>query len=113
MKIINVTRNTVLADNAIVAKTLLSRIIGLLNRKSLNQGEALVITHCSSIHTIFMRFSIDVLFVDKENKVIKAISNLKPFRLTYIYPRSSYVIELPTGTIESTHTQETDELKRF
>jgi hypothetical protein len=57
-----------------------------------------------------MRFPIDVLFVDKHNQVIKAISSLIPARRTYIYFNSAFVIELPTGTLESTSTQERDVL---
>lgn len=110
MKIVNKTKGTILADKAIIAHSYSRRIIGLLNRKNLNQGEALIIDPCSSIHTFFMQFAIDVIFVDKENKVIKTISCLKPFRLTPIYWQGKLVIELPAGTIKSTHTQDGDTL---
>lgn len=108
MKIINKTKNTVLAQNTVVADTVFRRIKGLLGRKDFIKGEALVIKPCNSIHTFFMQFPIDVLFVDKHNQVIKVISSLKPFRLTYIYFDAAFVIELPVGTTQSTFTYKGD-----
>lgn len=108
MKIVNATKNTVLADSTLIANTPTKRIIGLLGRKEFKPGEALFIKPCNSIHTFFMRFAIDVLFVDKHNRVIKAISFLKPFRITPIYFKAEFTIELPAARIHSTQTQEGD-----
>jgi hypothetical protein len=55
-----------------------------------------------------MRFAIDVLFMDKNGRVIKAVSSLRPFRITPIYINSAFAIELPSGTIDSTQTAEGD-----
>jgi uncharacterized membrane protein (UPF0127 family) len=54
---------------------------------------------CNSIHTAFMKFPIDVLFVDKDLKVVSVYENLKPWRITRLHFRASSVIELPAGTI--------------
>ena len=113
MKIINQTKDTVLAKEVIIADTFLKRIKGLLGRKDFLPGEALIIKPCNSIHTFFMRFPIDVLFVDKDNRVLKALSSVKPFRLTSIYFQASFVIELPSGTIQSTLTCKGDTLQIF
>lgn len=94
--------------DAIVASTPFKRMKGLLGRKSLGEKEALIIKPCNSIHTFFMRFPIDVLFVDKDNKVIKAISNIKPFRISGVYFGAAFVVELSAGTIKRTHTAESD-----
>lgn len=110
MRIINLTRSTTLAENAMVAEGFLARLIGLLNKQGLEPGQGLVLKPCNSIHTFFMRFSIDVVFVDKENRVIKAIPNLNPFQLTYIYFRAKLAIELPLNTIFSSRTTEGDML---
>jgi uncharacterized membrane protein (UPF0127 family) len=110
MQISNKSKNTILAKDAIVADTLFKRIKGLLGKRTFQQGQALIIEPCSSIHTFFMRFSIDVLFVDKNNRVIKAISAFPPFRFSNIYFSSAFVIELPSGTINSTSTSEGDPL---
>jgi len=110
MKIINRTNNAVLAENAIVADTFFTRAKGLLDRKDFNQGEALVIRPCNSIHTFFMRFPIDVLFVNKESKIIRVIPSLKPYRLSRVCFNSAFAVELPAGTLELTSTQEGETL---
>jgi hypothetical protein len=110
MKIINLTKNKVLSDDAILANALFQRIKGLLGRKDFRTGEALIIKPCNSVHTFFMRFPIDILFVDKNNRVIEVIPYLKPFRLTPVYFSASFVIELPAGTLKSSSTQEGDTL---
>lgn len=104
MKIINQTKNTALAQNASMACTTFERIKGLLGRKDLEKGEGLVIKACNSIHTFFMQFPIDVLFLDRNNKVVRAISKMKPFRISNIYFKAVLVIELPANTIQNTST---------
>ena len=103
IQIVNKTNNAIIAGQAKVADTTIKRIVGLLNRKEFSQGEALVINPCSSIHTFFMRFAIDVVFIDRKNKVMRSISNLKPWRLSGICFSAVFCIELPTGTIEKAH----------
>lgn len=102
MKIINKSRNIILAKKAVLADTFLKRIKGLIGKESFSQGEALVIIPCKSIHSFFMRFPIEVVFLNKENKVIKIISPLKPYRLTGIYFSAYSCIEFPLGTLEET-----------
>ena len=84
---------------------------GLLNRQSLPKDEALVITRCQSIHMFFMRFAIDAIFVDKDNCVVGLVKGIKPFRLSPIFFRSSYVIEVPEGVIVQTETSPGDKIK--
>lgn len=110
MKIINQSKNTLLAEQVRVADTFWKRFKGLLGEKELQKGQALVLKPCHSIHTFFMRFPIDVLFVDKDNKVIKAISCLRPFRLSFIYFNASFAIELPAGVIHSSRASKGDAL---
>ncbi len=104
MHAINTRTGKILATNVKVADTLFTRMKGLLGRKDLPQGEALWIKPCFSVHTFFMKFPIDVLFLDKENQVIAVLSDLKPNRLTKLYPTAFSVLELPTGTIDATDT---------
>ncbi len=108
MKIINVSKNTILADEAKMADTFFTRLVGLLNRNSLKKGEALILAPSNCIHSLFMRFTIDVIFLDKTGKVIGAITSFKPFRLSPVYFNASLTIELPKGVIQSTHTQPGD-----
>ncbi|MDD2927398.1 MAG: DUF192 domain-containing protein [Candidatus Omnitrophica bacterium] len=110
MRIINQTRSSVLADHTIIADTFFKRIRGLLGRNSLNQGQALVLNPCNSVHTYFMRFPIDILFVDENNQVLQIIADLAPFRFSPLFFKSRLVIELPAGTIRSTATSQGDKL---
>jgi len=77
---------------------------GLLGKKELPQGEALWIKPCFSVHTFFMKFPIDVIFLNKKTQVIAAVRNLKPNRMTRLYPQSFSVLELPTGMIAASNT---------
>lgn len=110
MKIINQTKNKILAQEAIFAHTPWQRIKGLLGKSEFKVGQALILKPCNSIHTFFMRFPIDVLFVDQDNKVIKALTQIKPFRFSGIYFSAVLVIELPAGIIQATATAASDTL---
>jgi uncharacterized protein len=111
MRLINQTKNTVLADNVIIADTPFKRIKGLLGQKAFLSNQAVILDPCNSVHTFFMRFGIDILFVDKDYKVIQLLSNLNPNRISPIYWHSSKVIELPSGTLGKTNTQVKDQLQ--
>jgi uncharacterized membrane protein (UPF0127 family) len=110
VKIINKTKNVSLAEKAELADTILSRLIGLLSRNSLSSEEALVITQCRSIHMFFMRFAIDVIFIDKENRAVGLVKRIKPFCLSPYFLRARAAIELPEGVIEKTRTSLGDEI---
>jgi len=104
MKVININKDTLLADKAEIANTFLKRLVGLLNRKSLHKGQALILLPCNCIHSFFMRFIIDVIFLDKTGKVIGVLSSFKPFRFSPLFFRASCAVELPEGTIASNQT---------
>ncbi len=110
MSIVNLTKETTLASYVEIADNPLKRMTGLLGRVSLEQGYALVITNCSSIHMLFMKFSIDVIFVDQNKRVVGLVKNIQPFKFSPVFWKSSCAIELPAGTIESTKTQIADQL---
>ena len=109
--ILNITKNTVIARNGIVADTFLSRMTGLLAKKFLAPGEALIITKCQSIHMFFMCFPIDVIFVDKNDHVIGLVERIKPFQLSPIFFRANYAIEVSEGTIVQTKTSINDKIE--
>lgn len=83
-----------------VAETTMSRMVGLLGRSSLEQGDGLVIGSCRMVHTCFMRFPIDVLFLDTAGEVVTAVTALPPFRLAWGGWRARTTIELPAGTLQ-------------
>jgi len=111
MRLVNQTRNTVLATEVIFADTSVKRIKGLLGRNSFPDGQALLIRPCNCIHTLFMRFEIDVLFLDKNLKIIKMLPQLKPFRFSKIYLGACMVIELPGNKLQSSQTNAGDILQ--
>lgn len=74
----------------------------------LDAGAGLIIDPCTSIHTFWMRFPIDVLYMDRDNQVIRADEAVKPWRIGPVFTGSKWVIELPPGTIVSTGTQPGD-----
>lgn len=106
----NRTRATLLGEKIILADTELSRLIGLLGRRNLAPSEGLLITPSNGVHTIGMRFSIDVLLLDKNGKVIASYKNLRPFRITRLFWKAYSALELPVGTISKTMTSVGDEL---
>ncbi len=110
MEIVNETRALVLADSAQWARTMGRRLVGLLGRRELPVGGGLVIEPCNSIHTFFMHFSIDVLFVDGRGIVIRQLEHMKPWRMSGVYFRARRVVELPAGTIARTRTQPGDQI---
>lgn len=111
MRATNLRNGKELSNNVIVADSPFKRMKGLLGRKEMQKGEALWITPCYSIHTFFMRFSIDVVFLNKKNRVVALIKNIKPNRMTRLYLKATSVLELPSGTIESTATEIEDQIE--
>lgn len=66
---------------------------------SLEGSDALWITPCNQIHTFFMRFSLDVVFLTKDLKVVKVLKSVKPYRLTWLYFKAFSVLEFEEGTL--------------
>jgi len=95
--IVNVTRGTVIAERARVADNPWSSFLGLMGKPGLSAGEALLITPSSSIHTHFMRFAIDVLYVNKDNVIVGIDRNLRPWRFGRFYKQVQYVVEMAAG----------------
>lgn len=109
VRIENLTRATVLASHALVARTSQERRTGLLKRESLDQGEGLYIAPCEAVHTFFMRFAIDVLYLDRKRKVLKIRPALGPWRISACLWAHG-VLELPAGTAAATGTLAGDQL---
>jgi uncharacterized membrane protein (UPF0127 family) len=106
----NVRSQRTLADRLEAAFDSASRNKGLLQRDSLPAGQALILAPCNSIHTFFMRFSIDVLFMARNGQVLKLSRALGPWRMAIAW-RAAAVIELPAGTIDLSDTQVGDLLE--
>ena len=94
-----------------MANTWLSRLVGLLNRSGLPDDEALVLMPCASIHTLWMRFSIDVVFLDEAGVVLGVRENLRPFRFCIAPKGTQAVLELASGNAKRTGINLDHELK--
>lgn len=101
----NVTNGAVVATRVAVADTRAARRTGLLGRQGLDAGEGLWIVPCRGVHTIGMRFAIDVLALDRQGLVIDRVVNMKPWRIRLPRRGAAGVLELPAGTIEASGTE--------
>jgi len=106
----NSSRSAVLATNLELADTGARRNKGLLGLDGLAPGEGLWIVPCESVHTFFMRFPIDLVYLDRNYKVKKVRSAVGPWRLSACFTAHS-ILELPAGTIRNTQTQRGDLLE--
>jgi uncharacterized membrane protein (UPF0127 family) len=79
-------------------ETFLERTRGLLGRSGLAPGEGMLITPCNSIHTIMMRFALDIAFLDQQGVILKLVHTLAPWRFCGCR-RASSVLELPVGAL--------------
>jgi uncharacterized membrane protein (UPF0127 family) len=87
-----------------------SRRRGLLGRVDFPRGAALIIAPCGSIHMFFMRFAIDVIFVARDGRILKACSNVRPWRIAGAWGAFA-AIELPAGTVDRTGARRGDYLE--
>lgn len=107
----NETKGTTLLSKGRMALRWKERLVGLMGRRSLGEGEGLVIRPCESIHTHWMRFPIDVVFVDVDDVVVKAFPDVKPWRVRFGGGRADTVIEGPAGMIERSGTEPGDRIR--
>lgn len=107
LQVLNVTRGTVLATRLEAAHTGPTRRKGLLGREGLSPGEGLWIAPCESVHTFFMRFPIDLVYLDRKNRIRKVRSAVGPWRMSVCLAAHG-VLELPAGTIRETRTERWD-----
>lgn len=101
VRVTEVDRGLVLGDRVAVARTPRARLRGLLGRATLGPGEGLLLHPCNGVHTWGMRFSIDVLFLDAEGRVIRVEPSLPPGRMIPWVRRAREVLELPAGAAQA------------
>lgn len=93
LKLITKENERELLSEVEVADSLWKRFRGLMFRRELPKEKGLLLRPSNSIHTFFMRFPIDVIFINKNNQVIKITEDMKPNRITKIVLHSAYIIE--------------------
>ncbi|MDN5375582.1 MAG: uncharacterized protein PWQ39_622 [Thermacetogenium sp.] len=110
MEIYNTTRQVVLAEDVQVAVNFFDRLKGLLGRREFRVGEGLLLKPCRAVHSCFMLFPIDVVFLDDQMVVVHIIEGLPPFRLSPVIHKASSVLELPAGVTRLSGTRIGDRL---
>lgn len=108
VKVVNLTRGTVLAEESGVAVTSRARRRGLLGTTGLSPGGGLLIKPCRQVHTVGMKYTIDVLFYDGSWRVVRCVPGLKPGRFSPVVLRARGALELPAGTLRGTGTEKGD-----
>src|SRR3954467_3591128 len=111
MRINNVTRQSMLATDARRADSFVARGRGLMLAPPLPDGGGLVIDPCNSIHMFFMRYPLDILFIDKNGAVVFMYNAIKPWRVGRIVKGAKFAVELPVGAIATSQTQVGDKVE--
>ncbi len=93
-----------------LADTFLSRLVGLLGKSCLDDGAGLLIRPSSGVHTMWMRFAIDVIALDRDLRVLKTWERLPPWRVTEVSLKTHSVLELAPGQIRHLNIQLGDQL---
>lgn len=109
-RVLNVTRGTVAAGHADAATSPWSRFWGLMGRRRPADARGLHIAPCSSIHTAFMRFDMDAVFLDRQNRVTRIVKRMRPFRVAFGHGAHS-VLEFAGGWTDVAEINEGDQLE--
>jgi uncharacterized protein len=107
--LVNQRTDEALANRVEVAVTRRDRRKGLLGRSGLEPASALIIAPCFSIHTMFMRFDIDAVFVDEDGRAVKVVRDMTPWRIA-VDPTAHAVVELPAGSLRDRQVNVGDRL---
>lgn len=111
VRVTNVTRGTVIADRCRVASSMSARTVGLLSTPEVRPGEGLLIERAQSIHMFFMRYAIDVVFIDRDARVTRTVAGLRPWRIVAWARGARDCLELRAGALAGTGTQRGDQLE--
>ena len=102
VRVVNRTRGTVLAERAELANNVWTRFWGLMGRRELSAGSGLVLEPGGGIHMWFMRIPLDVIHVDKRDRVTHVLRGIRPWRIGPLFVGGKLAIELPVGAAEGT-----------
>jgi uncharacterized protein len=109
LTLVNTRTNRTIARRLETAFDSRTRKTGLLGRTAMAPDTALILAPCGAVHTFFMRFAIDVAFVDREGLVVKVLADLRPWRVGGALGAYA-AIELPAGTLALSGTARGDGL---
>ena len=111
LRVVNRTRGTLVGESVRVAESGLTRIVGLLGERELLPGDGLLIVPSQGVHTLGMRFAIDIVVLDGQWNVIALRRELRPFRMTRVFWKAAAVLELRSGIVDSSSTLVGDTLE--
>ncbi len=111
IQVVNAARGTTLLATGRMADNFFTRLRGLIGVKELAEGAGILIRPCNGVHCMFMSIPIDVVYVDRSDRVVAVDKAMKPWAIGKIYRQSSIVVELPVGAIEASGTEPGDQLK--
>lgn len=111
LKLINKSKKNIIVENLFLADSIWSRTKGLMGKKDLAEEEGLLLVPCNSVHSMFMRFPIDLLFLDRELNIIRIIEKFKPWRATPMFRDCRQVVELKAGVALKKGVSVRDELE--
>ncbi len=97
--IADLTVGASVADRLMVAATFSQRLLGLMGRRSFGLGEGLLLLNCRSVHTCFMRFPIDVVYLDRDMRVLSVSPGVTPWRFLPPVDGGKHTLELPSGAL--------------
>jgi hypothetical protein len=113
VRVVNRTRGVLLAERAELADNFWTRFMGLMGRRELPAGTGLVLKPGGGIHMWFMRIPLDVVHVDKRDRVTHVLRGIKPWRFGPLFVGGKLAIELPVGTADGTRVGDEIEIEPF
>ena len=111
MKLYNISKGSQISSKTKIAGSFFERLMGLMGKNGLEKEECLIITPCNSIHTFFMKFPIDVVFMDREGKVVKLIRGVGPKKMVMPIKGTHFVVEFDSRNEMTCEIEEGDILK--
>lgn len=108
-QVLNKTKDTIVVEEVTLATSIWSRFWGLMGKKGLPEGHGLLIDPCSSIHMFFMRFPLDVVFLDHDGRVTKVVKEIKPWRMA-LGGGGKKALEITAGAASTANVEAGDEL---
>jgi uncharacterized membrane protein (UPF0127 family) len=111
LRLVHPASGWVLAADLHRPRTFVGRGLGLMFRGALPSGTGMWIAPCNGIHTFFMRFPIDVVFLDRGQRVVRVCPALRTWRMVPLVPGAHSVVELPAGSLQDLHLPRGEQLE--
>lgn len=107
-RLIEQSTGAVVVESLELADRFWSRLVGLQFRSRLSVGHGMLVVPCSSVHTLFVRFALDLVMLDRSGQVVAVRKHVRPWRIVLPVRRSHAILELPAG---AAHVQLGDRLR--